>query len=97
MVLVPAALLIPAIAFFTICPPAYAKIGLTTLVTIFAASEIWGLVKLYGCVARKLDLATVTGVLCGAIGILVLAAIAWGVQPALQRIGVHVAKLLGGF
>jgi hypothetical protein len=83
LVLVPAALLIPAIAFFTICPPAYAKIIFTALLAVFTASAALGLVRLFGCFTRQLDLVAIGTIVCSVIGLAVLAVIAWGIaiQP----------------
>jgi len=77
-VLIPAALLIPAVAFFTLCPPAYARIVFTALLVVFAASEGLGLAKLYSCLARKLDMLTFGTMLCSVIGVSVLVVIVWG-------------------
>ena len=78
LVLIPAALIIPATAFFTICPPGYARSVFLPLLAVFTVSEIFGLIRLFGCLSRKLDSVVIGAILCFIMSFLVLGFTALG-------------------
>jgi hypothetical protein len=76
-VLLPAALLVPALKFLTICPPSYGKIIAEFVLVTFSCSEIWGLAKMFRCFSGKLDLIGLGAILCSVISLLVLTFSVW--------------------
>jgi hypothetical protein len=71
-ILLPAVLIIPALRFVAICPPSYGKFLGLPIVVIFAASELWGVVKMFRCFIGKWDLTAIGSIFCSVIGLAVL-------------------------
>jgi len=71
-VLVPAILIIPALRFLSICPPSYGLRVAISIAFVFAASELWGVIKMSRCLIGKWDLTAIGAIFGSVIGLLVL-------------------------
>jgi hypothetical protein len=71
-VLLPAILLVPALKLLTICPPGYGKYLAPAVLLIFAASELWGVRKMFRCFTGKWDLTAAGSIIGSVMGVTVL-------------------------
>ncbi len=72
LVLLPAILIIPALRFVSICPPSYGQRLAISIAILFAASELWGVIKMSRCLIGKWDLTAIGAIFGSVIGLLVL-------------------------
>jgi hypothetical protein len=85
LVIVPASLVFPVLAFFTICPPQYGRYLGMVFFLGFAASEAYGIIAAIRSVKRKLDLIGGVAILCIAGGLLTFGFIVWLFIPRLHQ------------
>jgi hypothetical protein len=84
LAVVPAALFVPAAAFFTICPPEYGSTIMAIILVAFAGSEILAGWNLSRVLQRRLDWLGGTAIGGMFLAALVLGAVAWGfIAPVL--------------
>ena len=82
-VLIPAALLVPALTFLTVCPPSYGPTVMRVLAWGFIASEAWGIGKLTLSINwdfnRTFDPTALFGMMAIILGAAVMVICIWGV------------------
>src|SRR5512142_1828367 len=79
-ILLPAAAILPALKFLTVCPPDYGRIAATSVLVVFSVSEILGLTRMVRCFNRRADIVAVGAILCSVVGFFVLAFSLWSLS-----------------
>jgi hypothetical protein len=78
LILIPAALVWPALEFLTICPPFMrAKVVVIALLALFSASEAWGITRMFRSFSRRVDIISLGSIFLSLIGLAALAFNLW--------------------